>query len=261
MWDRKDLSIKRLTAPVDASVKVPASLGHTWCSAYVMLDRETILQAFTTRAGTRNSVQTLAARITPEGLRPLYVSPAKTVPVGRGLYEPHVVFVQGRCFLTARAEDGRGYVLVSEDRGRTWTQPKPWTWDTGEEIRMDQTMTKFAAHSAGLTLVYTRIREDNENAFRHRSPLHVADVDLQTLSLRRVTERIIVPNRSTGPKGLPVGNFWVWPYNDRETFVTVAEWPRDGRPQNGDVWLAKIEWRAPNLLVTTDGSERISGSP
>ncbi len=255
LWMRKDLSVTNLLPPRSGSVQVPPSLGHTWCAATVYLDSRTILQPFTTLEGTRYSVQSLVARVETNGFEPLYVSNRHTVEKGRGLYEPHVAVYQGRCYMTVRAETGRGYVLLSEDQGRTWSQPKPWTWDNGEEIPMNQTMTKFAAHSDGLALVYTRIREDNANAFRNRAPLHVADVDVKTLSLKRATERVIVPNRSTGVKGLPVGNFWVWPVNQQETYVTVAEWPRDGRLQNGDIWLCKIRWRQPNRQLTSEGEE------
>lgn len=255
LWARKDLSVTNLLQPQRASMQLPQSLGHTWCAAYVYLDAQTVLQPYTTRKGACYSVQSLVARVEQGGLVPLYVSNAQTVDKGRGLYEPHVAVFQGRCFMTVRAETGRGYVLVSEDQGRTWSLPKPWTWDSGEEIPMNQTMTKFAAHSDGLALVYTRVREDNGNAFRNRSPLHVADLDVKTLSLKRATELIIVPNRSTGVKGLPVGNFWVWPINRQESYVTVAEWPRDGRPQNGDIWLCKIRWRRPNRLLTQEGAE------
>lgn len=253
LWGQKDLSAKRLLPATDGSVKVPEQLGHTWCSAYVHLDPKTVLQAFTVKDGSRNAVRTLLARVERDGLRPIHVSAPHSIPVGRGLYEPHIAVWRSRCFMTLRAEDGHGYVQASEDGGRTWSKPQPWRWDDGKAIAMDQTMTKFASHANGLVLVYTRIREDNANAFRHRAPIHVADVDPGTLTLRRGTERIAVPNRSTGPKGLPVGNFWVWPASPNETYVTVAEWPRDGRPQNGDLWLAKIEWREPNSLVTEDG--------
>ena len=255
LWTRKDLSVTNLLPPRSGSVKLPLSLGHTWCAPTVYLDALTILQPYTTREGTRYSVQSLVARAETNGFELLYVSNKHTVEKGRGLYEPHVAVYQGRCFMTVRAETGLGYVLVSEDQGHTWSQPKPWAWDNGEEIPMNQTMTKFVAHSDGLALVYTRIRADNANAFRNRAPLHIADIDVKTLSLKRVTERIIVPNRSTGVKGLPVGNFWVWPVNQLETYVTVAEWPRDGRPQNGDIWLCKIQWCQPNRLLTPEGEE------
>lgn len=256
VWQRKDLSVTNFVAPRTASVQMPKSLGHTWCSATVYLDAQTILQAFTTREGTRYSVQSITATVEKAGLVPLYVSSAWSNDKGRGLYEPHIAVFKGRCFMTARAEDGRGYVLTSDDQGRSWSKPKPWTWDTGEPVAMNQTMTKFAAHSDGLALVYTRVREDNASVFRNRSPLHIADIEPETLSLKRSTERIIVPNRPTWGKGYPVCNFWVWPINDRETAVTVAEWPRDGRPENGDIWLARIVWRRTNQLLTPDGRER-----
>lgn len=255
LWRRKDLTVGSFAGPGPASLKMPESLGHTWCSAYVYLDAETVLQAFTTREGSCYSVRTLAARVGGPGLVPLYVSDAHTNGKGRGLYEPHVAVFRGRCFMTVRAEDGRGYVLVSGDRGRTWSEPRPWSWDSGEAVAMNQTMTKFAAHSEGLALVYTRVRDDNAGVFRNRSPLHVADVDPDALTLRRTTERIIVPRRPGAGKGYPVGNFWVCPLSDRETCVTVAEWPRDGRAENGDIWLAKIAWRKPNRLLTPEGRE------
>ncbi|OGV68859.1 MAG: hypothetical protein A2283_10935 [Lentisphaerae bacterium RIFOXYA12_FULL_48_11] len=256
-WKRKDLSLDDLARSNTEPGAIPLSLGHTWCSAYVHVDAVTILQAFTTREGVRYSVQSLLARFERDGLVPIKISNAWSNEKGRGLYEPHIAGYKGRFFMTARAEDGYGYVMSSEDGGCTWNKPKPWTWDSGEMIAMNQTMTKFAAHSDGLTLVYTRIRDDNGKVFRNRSPLHIADVDMDTLSLKRSTERIIVPNRPSWGKGLPVGNFWVWPVSQRETVVTTAEWPRDGRPENGDIWLAKIIWRSPNQLLTPDGCERV----
>ncbi|MEF8811120.1 MAG: hypothetical protein V5A47_09375, partial [Bacteroidales bacterium] len=114
------------------------------------------------------------------------------------------------------------------------------------------------SHSDGLTLVYTRIRKDNDNVFRNRAPLHIADVDLKTLSLKRSTERIVVPNQSEKGSGLPVGNFWVWPINQKESYVIVAEWPRDGRQENGDIWLVKIHWRHPNQKMTPNGREKVT---
>lgn len=256
-WKRKDLSREDLSLTYAVPEAIPASLGHTWCSAYVHVDATTVLQAFTMRDGIRYSVQSLVARFERNGLVPQKISNAWSNDKGRGLYEPHIAGFKGRFFMTARAEDGCGYVMASEDGGRTWSKPRPWTWDNGEVIPMNQTMTKFAAHSDGLALVYTRIRDDNKTVFRNRSPLHVADIDMVTLSLKRSTERIIVPNRPSWGKGLPVGNFWVWPVSPRETVVTTAEWPRDGRPENGDIWLAKIIWRNTNQLLNSEGRERI----
>ncbi len=167
-----------------------------------------------------------------------------SIPVGRGLYEPELVAWKDRFFMTLRAEDKRGYLTQSGD-GLHWEEPVPWTWDDGQEVAMDQTQTRLLTHSDGLLLVYTRIRDDNGNVFRHRAPLHCAELDPETLRLKRKTERIIVPN-----KGLPVGNFYVCPVTPDESWVGVAEWDRTGSEKNGDCLLARIVWSRPNTLVS-----------
>jgi hypothetical protein len=47
----------------------------------------------------------------------------------------------------------------------------------------------------------------------------------------------------------------VWPIGQQQSYVVVAEWPRDGRNKNGDTWLAKIYWKRPNRQLTRDGRE------
>ncbi|MBN2309270.1 MAG: exo-alpha-sialidase, partial [Candidatus Hydrogenedentes bacterium] len=150
-------------------------------------------------------------------LLPKAVGNAHSIPVGRGLYEPELIEWRGRFYMTLRAEDKRGYLTQSDD-GLHWSIPTPWRWDNGEEIAMDQTQTRLLAHSNGLLLVYTRIREDNGNVFRHRAPLHCAELDPDTFCVRRATERILFAN-----KGLPMGNFSVCPVTPEESWVGVAE--------------------------------------
>jgi hypothetical protein len=250
-WKRLRLSRNRLNVDKDNQLKVPEKLGHTFASAYYFLDGDTILQAFTTQNEGRYYSKSMIALAVGNGqFVPLHISNSWTNNTGRGLYEPHIAEYRGKFYMTGRAEDGRGYLMVSHDRGWSWDEPVPWKWDNGEIISMDQTMTKLLAHSDGLVLVYTRIRDDNEKTFRHRAPLHIADLDPETLTLKRTTERIIVPN-----KGMCVGTFWVWPINQQESYVVTAEWPRDGRKTNGDIWLAKVKWRTPNLIMTKDGVE------
>ena len=230
----------------------PEAISHTYTSPAVYLDRETAIKAFTLKKDEVKYHATSAlCKVREEKLVPVVVGNAHTIEASRrGLYEPHMVGWNGRFYMTGRSEDGRGYLLVSDD-GLMWQPPQPWAWDNGEEIPMDQTMTKLLVHSNGLVLVYTRIREDNKNTFRHSAPLHVADLHPETLRLKRDTERIIVPD-----KGMALGNFTVWPITPQESYVTTGEWPRDGRTQNGDIWLCKIRWRTPNLRLTEDGFEK-----
>jgi hypothetical protein len=258
IWKRVGTRREDLKVPPNGTVSLPPQIGHTWCSGFQYVDAATIIFPFTTKQDERFCVQSLTADYHDGKITPLYVSDAHTIPVGRGLYEPHIAIFEGRAYMTARAEDGHGYVMVSDDEGMSWSAPRPWQWDDGQDIPMNQTMTKFAAHSNGLALVYTRISEDNANVFRNRAPLYIADIDTESLRLKRETERVLVSNRSATGSGLPVGNFWVWPVDQQETYVTVAEWPRDGRPDNGDIWLAKIRWDTPNLLLTPDGHEAVT---
>lgn len=217
---------------------LPGPPGHQFTCPYVRVDDDRVLKIFTVKGEDGKNYTTSAiCRVADEGLEPIAVGNTHTIADSRrGLYEPHTVYWRERWYATARSEDGRGYRLESED-GLTWSEPNAWTWDDGTPVAMDQTMTKLIAHPDGLVLVYTRVRDDNMETFRHRAPLHVADLDAER-RLIRDTERVIVPNR-----GLAVGNFWVWPRGDREHLVTTAEWPRDGRETNGDIWLCRIVWK------------------
>jgi len=249
-WKRIGLSVNDLDPPENKELQIPESLEHTGYMAYLNLGGDIILQAFTTRDEGRFSVQSLIAQTKNDRYIPLHISNSWTNSKGRGLYEPQIAEYNGKFYMTARAEDGCGYLLVSSDNGISWEPPVPWKWDNDEIIPMSQTMTKLLSHSDGLVLVYTRICDDNSNVFRNRAPLFIADFDTESLSLKRSTELIIVPN-----KGLPVGNFWVWPVNQDESYVVTAEWPRDGREENGDVWLVKVKWRKPNMGMTEEGVE------
>lgn len=250
-WERISLSAGDFVIQPGSNISILAKLDHTWASAYIYLGGDTILQAFTTQDSARYTVQSYLAIEGEERHTMLHISNSWTIGTGRGLYEPHVAEYKGTLYMTVRAEDGHGYVMVSRDRGKTWDRPVPWKWDNGEVIPMNQTMTKLLAHSDGLALVYTRITDDNQKTFRNRAPLFVADMDPVALHLKKDTERIIVPD-----KGLPVGNFWVWPVSPTESYVTTAEWPRDGRETNGDIWLVKIYWKNPNRLISETGSEK-----
>src|SRR5690606_30897097 len=54
------------------------------------------------------------------------------IEVGRGLYEPSLVFWHERYFLTLRNDEG-AYVSVSED-GLHYSVPQAWRFDDGSEL-------------------------------------------------------------------------------------------------------------------------------
>jgi hypothetical protein len=167
-----------------------------------------------------------------------------TVPEPRGLCEPSLTRFRDRFYLTLR-NDVQGYVATSED-GLHFDAPKPWRFDDGEPLGNYNTQQHWARHRDGLFLAYTRRGLDNDHVFRHRAPLMIAAVDPGTLTIRRETERVLVPNR-----GARLGNFGVCPVTRDETWVVAAEWmqPEGCEQHSSDntLWAVRILWDRPTM--------------
>lgn len=222
------------------------------CGQRVVDENGDIVMAFTFGpTSAARSVAGVRCRFDGEELTIAEVGPALTNPVKRGLLEPSVTRFRDRYYMTIRAEDDRGYVAVSDD-GVNYEPQRAWTWDDGEALTMSTTQQHWLTHSDGLFLVYTRKDETNTNVIRWRSPLWVAQVDPETLTLIRSTEQVVIPLHGDGvddPDGVPLmGNFHVTHASPSESWVTVGEWmPRKGA--RGNLLLSKIQWSRPNRLV------------
>ncbi len=178
------------------------------------------------------------------------VGPAIHNDVGRGLLEPSVTRFGDQFWITMRAEDDRGYVSVSDD-GLNWEEKQAWSWDDGTPLEMSTTQQHWLTHSDGLFLVYTRKDATNANVIRWRSPLWVAQVDVDRRCLIKSTEQVVLPLVGDGvndpDKVALMGNFNVTNVSPDESWVTVGEWmPRHG--YRGNVLLARIRWSMPNRL-------------
>ncbi|WP_406693838.1 sialidase family protein [Singulisphaera sp. Ch08] len=176
----------------------------------------------------------------------------------RGLLEPSLGFLDGRYYLTIRAEDGRGYVSTSED-GLHWEPQRPWSWEeSGEPLEMSTTQQHWLTHSDDLFLVYNRKTEENSKVMRWRAPLFVAKVDRKSLRLIRSTEKVVlplIPSEDNDPKKVALmGNFHPVAVSPGESWVTVSE----NLPSNnfrGDTLLARIHWSRPNrIAMATESS-------
>lgn len=164
--------------------------------------------------------------------------------VARGLYEPSLVHLQGRYFLTIR-NDLRGYVTASED-GLHYQPIKPWTFDDGADLGSYNTQQHWLAHSDGLFLVYTRRGASNDHVIRHRAPLFMARVDTEKLCVIRASERIVVPER-----GAALGNFGAAMIDENESWVTVSEGlfgEARKHGAQGSTFVARVLWSKPNSL-------------
>jgi hypothetical protein len=174
-----------------------------------------------------------------------------TNSAGRGLLEPSLTHLDGRYYLTIRAEDQRGYVSSSTD-GLNWQPAQPWAWDDGEPLSMSTTQQHWLVHSDALFLVYNRKDASNEKVVRWRSPLYVAEVDRKTLRLLRSTEQIVLPLQgdvAIDPRRVALmGNFHVTTASPEESWVTVGE-NRYYDKFRGNVLLARITWSKPNRLA------------
>lgn len=137
--------------------------------------------------------------------------------VERGFCEPSLCKFKGKYYLTLR-NDQDAYCAVSDD-GLNFYNVKKWTWDTGDIIASYNTQQHWLICGGKLHLVYTRKAGNNDHVFRHRAPLFIAEVDTETMSILRHTEKIAVPER-----GARLGNFGVTYVNENLSLVTVSEW-------------------------------------
>lgn len=228
-----------------------ASIYSNNCGQRVVLPDGDLQMAFTFGPEPINRmVAGVRAQFDGQVLSVKEVGPEMHHRIGRGLLEPSVTQFDGRFWITMRAEDGRGYVSVSDD-GLRWEAKRPWSWEDGTPVDMSTTQQHWLVHQEGLFLVYTRKDPSNENVIRWRSPLWIAQVDVETRCLRKASERVVLPLVGDGvddPDNVALmGNFNITHASPEEAWVTVGEWlPRKG--YRGDVLLARIRWTRPNTI-------------
>ena len=222
------------------------------CGQRVVMPDGDIMMSFTFGPESKHRM-VAGVRCTFDGetLRVAQVGKPLTNQIGRGLLEPSVTRFDDRFLMTIRAEDGHGYVAVSED-GIDYAEQQPWRWDDGQAIGMSTTQQHWVTHGDALFLVYTRQAPSNQNVIRWRSPLWIARVDPERLVLIRESEQTVLPLVGDGvaePNAVALmGNFNVTNASPHETWVTVGEWmPKQNA--KGNVLLSKIAWARPNALA------------
>lgn len=138
-----------------------------------------------------------------------------SMPIGRGLYEPSIVYHDGLYYMTLR-NDECGCVAKSTD-GLHYTELQLWKWDDDSLVDTYNTQQHWMQIEGQLYLVYTRRGADNDHVFRHRAPLFAAKVE--KMRLVRDSEFVVVPER-----GARLGNFGVTSRFDGSAMVMAAEW-------------------------------------
>ena len=170
-----------------------------------------------------------------ENITVLEMGKPLTIHIGRGLYEPSLVFHNGIYYMTLR-NDECGLVAKSKD-GLNYTDLQLWKWEDGSILQNYNTQQHWMTVGDELYLVYTRRAGNNDHVFRHRAPLFAAKVE--NMRLVRDSEFVVV-----GEKGARLGNFGVTSYKDNNAIVIAAEWMQPkGCEQYGsdnNIYVAKI---------------------
>lgn len=216
---------------------------------YDLPDGDILLPVYVFPPGSPNA-STFVFRCTFDGHTLRYADRGNELRVdeGRGMGEPSLTRFGDEFFLTMR-NDSRGYVTRGKD-GLHFDEPKPWTFDDGQELGNYNTQQHWITHSDGLFLVYNRRGANNDHVFRHRAPLFMAQVDPERLVVLRDTEKIVAPER-----GARLGNFGVTNVTQNETWVTVAEAMRNipDHPEkltaDGSLYVTRLKWNRPNALL------------
>ena len=217
------------------------------CGQRVVLENGDILLAFSFGSTSdHRSVATLRCRFNGETLSIAQVGTPLELKAGRGLLEPSLTRFGDRFYLTLRAEDGRGYLAVSQD-GLHWNRKETWKWEDGQPLDLSSTQQHWLTHGEELFLVYTRKAMENQNVIRWRAPLWMARVNLEQHRLIRSSEQVVFPMIGDGvsqPDEVALmGNFHINPVSKNESWVTVGEWlPR--KDARGNLLLARLRWPA-----------------
>jgi hypothetical protein len=122
----------------------------------------------------------------------------------QGLDEPHVSqFPDGRLFAIMRqcpvlaTQHSHGYpsvklIATSADEGRTWTAPRPLTFDDGTIVYSPTSVPDtFRSTKNGRVYVLLNILNGPTEGCMPRAVLHLAEIDPETVSIRRDTVTVI----------------------------------------------------------------------
>ncbi|MBO7722971.1 MAG: exo-alpha-sialidase, partial [Thermoguttaceae bacterium] len=213
---------KFLSVPADSK----ALLGHAGCTERVDLADGTILLPVYAPVSDHPCIyRSVVLRCSFDGEELRYIEEGDPLLIEepRGFFEPSLIAFEGKYYLTLR-NDKMGYVAVSDD-GLHFDTPIPWRWQKGEDgaepgdlIGSYNTPQHWLAVGGRLYLVYTRRGANNDHVIRNRAPLFIAEFDPETMTLRRQTERIAVPEHAAS-----LGNFGTTAVSADEGWVVVSE--------------------------------------
>ncbi|MCU6709828.1 hypothetical protein M6D81_14125 [Paenibacillus sp. J5C_2022] len=134
--------------------------------------------------------------------------------------EPSITAFDNSYFIAMR-DDSQNRLAASAD-GITWQPAVPLQWEDGTSVAGSMnTQMHWIARPDKLYLVYTRQDVSNADIFRYRAPLWMAEVNPDTLRLKKETERVVMGITSDRAQ---LGNFGVTDISPQLSIVTSNEW-------------------------------------
>ena len=133
----------------------------------------------------------------------------------RGMDEPTLAeLTDGRLLMVMRGSNdkkpelpGRRWFAYSNDRGRTWTEPMPWTYSGGGNFFSPAACSQLLTHSSGRIFWLGNITAQNPVGNRPRFPFVIGEVDRRTGLLRQETVRTVDDRQPGDSADLSLSNF------------------------------------------------------
>ena len=156
----------------------------------------------------------------------------------RGMIEPTLYEApDGRLLAVMRGSNGGGgdpnceipsyrWYSISEDGGYHWSDPQPWTYDTGEKFFSPSSMSVLFRHSSGRGFWIGNISESNCRGNDPRHPLMFGEVDPETLQLKKDSIITIDKIEEADKDRLPLACCHSGVYEDRQTGELVITYVR-----------------------------------
>lgn len=189
-----------------------------------------------------------------DGSMPLTADPLKEST--RGLMEPTLAKLSdGRIIMVMRGSNmDKNYqdtglpsliwYSLSSDKGKTWSNAKPWIYDDLQPIFAPSAISKFVRHSSGRLFWLGNVRpNDDAVGNESRYPLVIGEVDKNTGMLIRSSMVSIVDRQTSMSDKIQFSNFTF--YEDRVTREIVVDIPffypnTSGTAYTGDLYKYRI---------------------
>ncbi len=172
----------------------------------------------------------------------------------RGFFEPTLAeFPDGRILMVMRGSNSGDFDLpsykwfsVSEDGGMEWSEPRPWTYEDGENFHSPSSMSRLINHSGAGVFWIGNISEENCRGNSPRHPAVMGEVCPETLMLVRDSV-VELDGRGAGDMDrgrLDLSHFSV--FEDRRTREFVITYSRAYQSyQEREPYIIRVSVREP----------------